>query len=291
MRAVVTGGAGFIGSRLVERLVNRGWIVTVIDNFSTGEWSNLEGLDCVVYDTCITSRELPLVKHDILFHLAAPVSVIESHENPEKYAREIVDGTINITKWSLEMGATRMLLASTAAVYGESEDLPFGEMREQNCMNPYAKSKWTAERVLHHMSFSNSITSTALRFFNVFGEGQRRNGGYLSVLPIFREQWESGKPLTINGDGEQTRDFIWVEDVVTAMMVAAINTDKKYRLYNVGSGEETSVNQIAEAFSGEVKYLPEIDEPKRSLACISKISEELNWKPTLSVENWIETIR
>jgi len=292
MRAVVTGGAGFIGSRLVEQLVNRGWVVSVIDNFSTGEWSNLEGLDCEVHEACVTSNNLPVIEHDVLFHLASPVSVPESHDNPEKYYLEIADGTINIARWSIASGASKIILASTAAIYGESDDLPFGEMRAQNCESPYARSKWLAEMIIRDITIANSnTTGTSLRFFNVFGEGQRKDGGYRSVIPIFRELWDAGEPLTINGDGKQTRDFIWVEDVVRAIVSASTNTKGTYNVYNVGSGEETSVNQIAESFGSEVKYLPEIDEPKRSLACISKIYEDLNWKPTLPIENWIETIR
>lgn len=288
-RAVVTGGAGFIGSHLVKRLVSNGWKVTVIDNLSTGSLTNLQGLDCEIVE-CDIRAELPTIPHTALFHLAAPVSVVESLENPDKYYSEIVDGTVNVVNWSKANGASTMVMASTAAIYGDSEDLPLGEEREPNPMSPYAKAKYFAERVLEEETKDLEIRSVALRFFNVFGEGQRNTGGYVSVVPIFRKLWEQGKPMTVNGDGEQTRDFIWVEDVVSAL-IESRKSDYGFNLYNVGSGEETTVNQIAEAFGGEVIYRDPIHEPRRSLACISKIKNRLNWSPKTSVENWIETIR
>lgn len=287
-RAVVTGGAGFIGSHLVRRLVSEDWQVTVIDNFSTGKSSNLYGVECDVIKRDI-NQQLPIIQCDVVFHLAAPVSVEESLTNPEKYYHQIVEGTENVLDWSVSCGCTSFVMASTAAIYGNTQDLPLGEDRNPDPMSPYAKSKLLAERIISERS--DVVNGTAIRFFNVFGEGQRDSGGYVSVIPIFRKLWEAGMPMTVRGDGEQTRDFIWVEDIVDALIKAHVLQKKGFNVYNAGSGEETTVNQVAEAFGGEVRYVESIPEPRRSLACINKIRNELLWKPTMSVENWIETIR
>lgn len=287
MKAVVTGGAGFIGSKLVNRLVSEGVEVLVIDNLSTGSLSNLEGEGWRLFkgDIC---DPLPSVEHDVLFHLASPVSVAESLADPDKYYHQIADGTENVLRWSERMGAKSVVLASTAAIYGDTIDLPIEEERSSMAMSPYAAAKLLAESMV---DCSEIRTRTILRFFNVYGEGQGTVGGYASVIPIFRKLWEAGKPLTVRGDGEQTRDFIWVEDIVDALIKASLRGREDSQTYNVGSGEETSVNQIVEAFGGEVHYIPSIPEPMRSLACIKKIKKELDWSPSMSVESWIETIR
>ena len=288
-KIIVTGGAGFIGSHLVKRLVEEGNDVTVIDNFSTGSLENLRGVDCEIVKANIVDP-LPEIEHDVLFHLAAPVSVAESLQDPDKYHNEIGDGTANVVYWSIAHGATSIVIASTAAVYGETQDLPLGEERSLAPMSPYAEAKLMSENVLEDLATDFDVDGAALRFFNVFGEGQRDEGGYLNVIPIFRKLWEQNRPLTIRGDGNQTRDFIWVEDVVDALIKAQL-FNKGFNIYNVGSGEETTVNQIAESFGGEVHYIPSIPEPRRSRSCINKIKRDLNWNPSTSVENWIETIR
>lgn len=289
MKAVVTGGAGFIGSHLVKELVSRGWEVTVVDNFSTGSRSNLDGIDCEIIE-CDINGFLPIIPHNVLFHLASPVSVEESLKDPEKYYHQIIDGTDNVVRWSKGIGAHTMIMASTAAVYGDSQDLPVGEDRTPRPMSPYASAKHVAETVLKKATERTVIRSVAMRFFNVYGEGQRSTGGYVSVIPVFRNLWEQGSPLTINGDGEQTRDFVYVGDVVDAL-ISATRAKYGFSVYNVGSGEEITVNQIAEAFGGEVIYREAINEPRRSLACVSKIKKELGWNSSTSLEHWIETIR
>lgn len=286
---VVTGGAGFIGSHLVKRLVGEGNMVTVVDNFSTGRRENLDGVDCRIIEANVVDT-LPEIEHDVLYHLAAPVSVAESLENPTKYHNEIKDGTANVVYWSIAHGAESIIIASTAAVYGDTQDLPIGEDRKLAPMSPYAEAKLLSENILEDLSTDFGVNGTALRFFNVFGAGQRDEGGYLSVIPIFKRLWEQGKPLTIRGDGNQTRDFVWVEDVVDALIKAHL-FNRGFNVYNIGSGEETSVNQIAEAFGGEVQWIPAIPEPRRSRSCIAKAERELDWHPSLSVEGWIETVR
>jgi len=286
-KAIVTGGAGFIGSHLVKRLHNDGWSVVVIDNFSTGTRERLEGLECQIIE-CGVNDPLPNIEHDALFHLAAPISVLESLQDPEKYYRQIVDGTKNVVNWSVGMGCRSILFASTAGVYGDTEEVPIGESRPCKPISPYASAKYFAEGLVQDATVG-TVSATVLRFFNVFGEGQA-GGGYASVLPIFRKQWDAGEALTVRGDGTQTRDFIWVEDLVEAMILSQQRV-RGFRLYNVGSGEEISINQLANSFGGEIRYIEPIKEPKRSLACINLIRRELGWEPTMDVEHWIETIR
>lgn len=287
-KAVVTGGAGFIGSHLVKRLVNEGWSVVVIDNFSTGSKERLNGVDCQIIE-CGINDTLPNIKHDALFHLAGPISVLESQENPEKYYHQIVDGTINVVQWSIVMGCRSITFASTAGVYGNTKDMPIGEFRDCNPISPYANAKYLAERAVRDIT-KHIANTTIFRFFNVFGDGQLENGGYSSVLSIFRQQWEAGEPLTIRGDGKQTRDFIWVGDLVEAMILAQQKVDG-FKIYNVGSGEEISIEQLASCFGSEIVSIQQIEEPKRSLACISLIKKELGWQPTQDVESWIKNIR
>ena len=221
MRAVVTGGAGFIGSHLVKELLSNGYYVTVLDNFSTGDIDNLEphpNLMIEVRD--ITVDELPTIQFDTLFHLAAPVSVPESLEDPMKYWTGICIGSRRVIEWAYEMGAKTVVAASTAAVYGDSIDVPLKESSQPQPMSPYAEFKLEMEYMLAGYN-RPEFKCSALRFFNVFGEGQRSTGGYRSAVPIFLEQYQSYQPITVTGDGTQTRDWIYVGDIVNAILEMA----------------------------------------------------------------------
>lgn len=292
MKAIVTGGAGFIGSHLVRRLLDEGHEVTVIDNLSTGELSNIEDLDCGFIEAYIESVDFELLKieHDVLFHLAAPVSVEESLSDPGKYYSEIALGTNAVVEWSISQGCKNIVIASTAAVYGDSQDIPFTEDGLLKPMSPYAKAKLMSEHVLEdHLQLTN-INGVALRFFNVYGEGQRNEGGYLSAVPIFLQQYESFSPITVTGDGQQTRDWVYVGDVVEACILA-LQSRKRFAVYNVASGIETSVMDLAEAFGGEITHIEERNEPKRSLADITSIQNDLGWKPQTNLLSWIKRVK
>src|SRR5210317_726768 len=256
MKALVTGGAGFIGHHLVKRLLADGHEVTVIDNLSTGLFENIEDLDCRFVEAYIESvdYEALTIEHDVLFHLAAPVSVEESLRDPGKYYSEIALASNSLIEWSINQGCKTIVIASTAAVYGASEDIPFGEDSPLKPMSPYAKAKLMTEHVLEDHLQVSEINGTALRFFNVYGEGQRDEGGYLSAVPIFLNQYESFKPITVTGDGQQTRDWVYVGDVVEACILAAQKAEG-FNVYNVGSGQETSVMDLAEAFGGEIAHI------------------------------------
>ena len=294
MRAIVTGGAGFIGSHLVKKLINLGWQVTVIDNFSTGSLENIEGLDCQIIEEDVNNISIQdwQIEHNALFHLAAPVSVEESLNNPKKYYDQILRGTANIVDWSLQQGNRDVIIASTAAIYGDSEDLPYVESGSIDPISPYAKAKHMTELLLKEEYEKRPFKGTALRFFNVYGEGQRNEGGYLSAVPVFLNQYESFEPITVTGDGKQTRDFIYVGDVVEACISAYTDiSENGIQVMNVASGQETSIMDLAEAFGGEIIHIPERLEPKRSVADITKIKSTLSWKPLTRLLTWVKQIK
>lgn len=292
MKALVTGGAGFIGHHLVKRLLADGHEVTVIDNLSTGLFENIEDLDCRFVEAYIESvnYDALTIEHDVLFHLAAPVSVEESLRDPGKYYSEIALASNSLIEWSINQGCKTIVIASTAAVYGASEDIPFGEDSPLKPMSPYAKAKLMTEHVLEDHLQVSEINGTALRFFNVYGEGQRDEGGYLSAVPIFLNQYESFKPITVTGDGQQTRDWVYVGDVVEACILAAEKAEG-FNVYNVGSGQETSVMDLAEAFGGEITHITERNEPKCSQADITNIVRDLEWTPKTNLLSWIKKVK
>ena len=292
MRTVVTGGAGFIGSHLVKELLRNGYYVTVLDDFSTGDMDNLEPHPNLMIEVLdIAVDELPTIPFDTLFHLAAPVSVPESLENPKKYFKGIVVGSHRVMEWAYAMGAKRMIAASTAAIYGDTSTMPLREALRPRPMSPYADYKLEMEHMMdaYHRS---EFQCSALRFFNVFGEGQRSTGGYRSAVPIFLEQFESFVPITVTGDGTQTRDWIYVKDVVNAMIMSIDEAPRtKMPIRNVGSGVETQVIEVAEAFGGEIVHIEKRDEPERSVASIDKITNELGWRPETNLLFWIKYIK
>ena len=300
MHIVITGGAGFIGHHAVWQALERGWQVTVLDNFYTGKLENLMlpsgnlpgGL--TVYECDIAGGPIPDIKNvDYLLHLAAPVSVQESLEDWEKYYRGIVHGSERIFKWARERGCQSIVAASTAAVYGDSEEWPFQETTTPRPMSPYAEYKLEMESILdEYHSFTTQ--AAALRFFNVFGEGQPDDVGYVSAIPIFKKQFESYQPITVTGDGRQTRDFVYVGDVVEACFAALTRPNAGFEtmpVWNVASGEETSILDIAETFGGEIVHIEEREEPRRSVANTSLINQTLDWRPSVNVLQWIKEQR
>ena len=300
MHIVITGGAGFIGHHAVWRALERGWQVSVLDNFYSGKLENLvlpsgkipAGL--TIYECDIAAGPLPDINNfDYLLHLASPVSVQESIEDWEKYYRGIVHGSERIFNWATKRGCHSICAASTAAVYGDSEDIPFTETSIPAPMSPYAEYKLEMEALLDQYH-TYSTQCAALRFFNVFGEGQPDDVGYVSAIPIFKKQFESYQPITVTGDGKQTRDFVYVGDVVEACFSVLTRPNGGYEtmgVWNVASGEETPIIDIAETFGGEIVHIEEREEPKRSVADISLINQTLDWRPETRVLAWIKEMK
>ena len=284
MRVLVTGGAGFIGSHVVNHFIKHHYDVIVMDNFSTGSIDNLpEKVEPVIIHTIGNDDPLPVgLKFDTLIHLGAPVSVVESFVDPEKYFNQIAYGTNELMKWAVECGCKNFVLASTAAVYGRNSNLPLDDDAKPYPESPYATSKLLME----YMAESFKDQSVAiLRFFNVYGEGQRDEGGYLSAIPIFLKQYNNNEPLTVTGDGKQTRDFVYVGDLVEAIEKSISFNG----VLNIGSGQEISIIDIAKMFKDDIKFIPERKEIKRSLADVYNAYFWINWKPKTSLKEWIKS--
>jgi UDP-glucose 4-epimerase len=243
LKILVTGGAGFIGSHIVEHFQDKAEVV-VFDNLSTGSKKNLDGLKCVFVDGDVTdyaSVEKVMVGVDYVFHLAAFVSVPESLKHPAQCFAVNVGGTENVLKAALKNKVKKVVLSSSCAVYGDSAVLPKKESMAPEPKSPYAKSKLKAEQLCEEYS-KKGLKTCCLRFFNVFGPRQDPKSQYAAVIPIFIDNALNNHPLTIFGDGKQTRDFIYVKDVVHACVLAM---EKLSGVYNVGTGKETSLNALA----------------------------------------------
>jgi UDP-glucose 4-epimerase len=291
-RVIVTGGAGFIGSHLVRLLLSEGHHVEVWDNLSTGKLENLPSdARCTFTKLDLTIDVLPTIKADWIFHLAAPVSVQESLENPIKYEQGCFMATKRVLDWAVANEVTDFTLASTAAVYGDREDAPFEEDSEKRPMSPYAQWKLNAEHLLKQYNERFGMRTTALRFFNVFGEGQHDSGSYAPAVALFLKQFEAFQPITVTGDGKQTRDYIYVKDICRALYRTTSKPWGSFRVMNVGTGEETSIIEIARAFGGEYKFIDPRVEPKRSCASINAIQKELGWQPSKSILTWIKEVK
>lgn len=303
MKVVVTGGAGFIGHHLVWHLLELEHEVSVVDNFSTGEMGRLILTDelsgeinlpygLTIYHLDIVNQPMPEIECDVLIHLAAPISVQESLEDPEKYRKGIVEGSKRVFDWAKSMDVKHIVVASTAAVYGDSQELPIDEDTVTQPMSPYAKYKLEMETLLSVYN-TKELNCVALRFFNVYGEGQndgtKGNSGYLSAIPIFLRQYNHYEPITVTGDGLQTRDFIHVQDVCEAICVAFEQEwQADMPIYNVGSGKEYRIIDLAKTLGGEIQHVEARNEPKRSLSDISSIKRELGWEPKIDLLSWIK---
>ena len=292
MRALVTGGAGFIGGHLVERLVKQDWDVIVFDSFERASLETLKTLPSEAEFRRIDIRDLKSMKRyvddvDVIFHLAALTDVVESEVKKDEYWNVNVMGTENVLKIAKDVSA-KLVFTSSAAVYGELSDVAREDLKP-NPISFYGATKLEGEKLCmrYHEEYGTDIV--VLRLFNVFGE--RAKGG---VVKIFLERAREGKPLIIYGDGEAVRDFIYVGDVVDALIKAALSEKASGRILNIGSGKPTKVRELAEVVAKEtgVKIIYESErrgEIKFSLADISLAKKLLNWNPKIYLIDWIRS--
>ena len=297
MRYIVTGGAGFIGSSIVKKLVARGDDVTVIDNLNTGKEENLKSvIDKITFlKDSILNREL-LEKQsqniDGIFHQAALASVQDSFSKLDEYHDVNVNGTENILKLA-KKNDFRVVYASSSSVYGNPERIPIKESDKKNPINPYAETKLKKEQLAIKYS-EMGVKVIGLRYFNVFGKGQSKE--YAGVLKLFLERIRDKLPPKINGDGTQFRDFVYVEDVADANIMS-MDSDINHGFYNVGTNTSITILDLAKTIiksSGldiQPIFGPALKgDVQKTIANIDLIKEEIGWEPTILIEKWIEEI-
>jgi UDP-glucose 4-epimerase len=295
MNIAVTGGAGFIGSHIVEKLVGRGDKVIVIDNLSTGKKENLKAVWNKIDFLEMDIRNFDLLKTklkniDGIFHEAALASVQDSFVNPEEYHDVNVNGTENIFKLAKEFGF-KVVYASSSSVYGNPIKIPIKEESEKNPINPYAQTKLNDE-ILAKKYGKEGVKIIGLRYFNVFGERQSKN--YAGVIKLFLERIENHNPPIINGNGSQIRDFVYVKDVVQANIMA-LESNVENAFINIGTGKTVSILELANQIvkSSKLKLNPiHQDELKgdvmESKADISLAKKLLNWEYRIDLNDWLE---
>lgn len=293
-RVIISGGAGFIGSHLVEHLLADGHLVTVIDNFSTGRMENLNQvkdspqLSVHRVDVADYAEIKPLFAGvDWVFHLAALADIVPSIQKPLTYHKANVDGTIAALNAARSAGVKRFIYAASSSCYGIPDKFPTPETAPIRPMYPYALTKYIGEQYMLHWHKVYKLPCVSLRLFNVYGPRARTSGTYGAVFGVFLAQKLAGKSFTVVGDGTQTRDFTFVTDVVDAFVRAA-ESDLVGEVLNVGSGNTYSVNYLVSLLGGDGVHIPERPgEPDCTFADISKISKMLGWKPKVSFEDGV----
>ena len=291
LKTLVTGGCGFIGSNLVDLLVENGHEVIVIDNLSSkGDPHFNRNVTYFIEDL----TEFDKVQHlfegvDCVYHMASEVSIQYCVEYPNESMRNNIISTTNALEASRSHGVKRFVFSSTSAVYGNSLFLPSIETNATECFNTYSISKYTGEQLCKMYYELYGMETITFRYFNVYGNRQPSQGQYAPVMGIFRRQKEEGKPLTIVGEGFQTRDFVNVVDVVRANLQAATVSLNKYgEVYNVETGESIAIEHIARMISDYQTHLPpRVGEVLHSRADIAKIKNEFGWEPTIRLGDWL----
>ena len=295
-RSVVTGGAGFIGSNLVDHLVRIDHKVIVLDNFVSGKKANLahhKKKDVKIIRVDISkSKNLDkyFKKVDYVFHLAGLAEIIPSIRNPKKYFNTNVLGTLKVVEAAKRAGVKKLIYAASSSCYGSPKNLPTSEKEKIDIKHPYGLTKFLGEQLVLKYATNFNMPNISFRFFNVYGPRLNMSGQYSAVFGNFLKQKKNNKPLTIVGDGKQTWDFINFDDLTNAFIKVA-KSRLINKIYNLGSGKEISINKIANLFGGKKTFIPKRPrEPKRSLANISKIKKDINWKPTITIQEGIKRL-
>lgn len=292
-KVVVTGGAGFIGSNLVDRLVDDGYDVHVIDNISAGKRENIN-TQATLYEFDILNLKdiAPIIEGALyVFHLAAMPRVQYSIEFPEETFATNVTGTQNVLIAAKDGGVKKVIFSSSSSIYGDQEIMPLKEDMPAMPKSPYAMHKYMGEILCKQWSDIYELPTVCLRYFNVYGKRLDPVGPYALVIGIFMRLKKEGKPLSITGDGSQTRDFINVKDVVEANIKAATSDSVgNGEVINIGYGSSYSIKELAETFGGPIEYIAPRLEPKKSLADNTKARNLLGWIPKVSIEEGIKEI-
>jgi UDP-glucose 4-epimerase len=295
VKVLVTGGAGFIGSNLVRALLERGDDVRVLDNFSTGQRTNLDDLDVEIVEGELRSYERvhnAVRGTEIVFHLGALGSVPRSVQDPLTSGAVNVEGTLNVMLAARDEGIRRAVFASSSSIYGNQPELPLRESMAPDPISPYGVAKLAAERYCVSFSRVYSFETVVLRYFNVFGPRQDPTSQYAAVVPLFITAVAAGEPVTIFDDGGQSRDFTYVDNVVAANLLAADAEGVSGQIFNISAGSPVTVNELAETIGRllgrpvERRYLPPRPGDLRdSWADVSKSRRSLGYEPTVSLED------
>jgi len=293
---VVTGGGGFIGSHLVDRLLSEGRKVKVIDNFSVGRPKNLEhhkgneNLEVVQGDVCDEALlDTLFAGAEHVYHLAARADIVPSIQEPKEYFRSNVDGTFAVLAAASKANVKRLVYVASSSCYGIPDKYPTPESSAIRPQYPYALTKRLGEELMMHWAQVYKLPAVSVRFFNIYGPRARTSGTYGAVFGVFLAQLLAGKPLTIVGDGEQTRDFTFVSDAVDALITAA-RSNKTGEIYNVGSDRPVSVNLLVKLLgANETVHIPKRPgEPDCTYADTSKIKRDLNWTAKVKFEDGVK---
>lgn len=290
MKALVTGGAGFIGSHLVDQLLHQRHNVIVLDNFSTGRYENLSNvmndidvIECDVKDDGKWQEKFSGV--DWVFHLAAMADIVPSIERPKEYYDTNVTGTLRVLEACKDAKISNVVYAASSSCYGIPDEYPTREGADIRPQYPYALTKYLGEELVLHWGQVYDLPVTSLRLFNVYGPRARTRGAYGAVMGVFLAQKLARVPLTVVGSGDQTRDFTFVSDVVSALIKAA-EKEGTGEIYNVGSGRTVSINRVVELLESEKETIPERPgEPSCTFAHIMKIKRDLGWNPVVTIED------
>lgn len=297
MKALVTGGAGFIGSHLVDQLLDENIEVVVLDSLEGGWLKNLQKAQAnpkfSFFQVDITKKNKikPYFKGvDWVFHLAAKADIVPSIENPRDYFETNVDGTFNVLEAAKKNNVKRFIYAASSSCYGIAKEYPTPENAIISPEYPYALTKYLGEQLVLHFEKVYKLPSVSLRFFNVYGPRARTTGAYGAVFGVFLAQKLHNKPYTVVGDGKQTRDFTFVTDVANALLTAA-KSSVTGEIFNVGSSGTYSVNELVGLLGGEVIYIPKRPgEPDCTFADVSKIKKVLNWQAKVSFSEGVNKL-
>ncbi|MBM3777951.1 MAG: NAD-dependent epimerase/dehydratase family protein [Acidimicrobiia bacterium] len=292
--AVVTGGAGFIGSHMVDLLLERGFHVRVIDNLVGGRLANLahhEGnprLTTEVADVRALSPGTPLFADaDYVFHFAGIGDIVPSIERPTEYMSANVQGTVHVLEAARAAGVRKLVYAASSSCYGLAGELPTTESAPIRTEYPYALSKYQGEQAVLHWGQVYGLPVVSIRIFNAYGPRSKTTGAYGAVFGVFLAQKLAGKPFTVVGDGTQTRDFVYATDLARAFLAAA-ESDRRQEIYNVGAGNPQSVNRLVDLLGGDAVHVPKRPgEPDCTWADITKITRELGWTPEVPFEQGV----